>query len=162
MVNVNSSTIQIQSTTSDDNSCRFLYSKKWHSNRPIALFILMNPSKGTEYKIDNTIVNINNFCIDNGFGEFRLVNLFPYMATDSKELNGKHEVGSKENLEIISSNIDECDKIYIAWGTEKKYIRKKRELEKLLVSKVQSSNDLLCWFDNKDGSYPKHLRIISK
>ncbi len=157
----NRSTIEIESMASADQRCRFTYTKIWERNKPKALFILMNPSKGTELKIDNTIVNINNYCVDNGFGSFRIVNLFPFRATDPKELVGNTNIESERNMEVISNSIDEFDVVIIAWGTEKKFIRKKREVEQLLISKALIPSKVLCWQDNKSGDYPKHLRILA-
>lgn len=160
-MNKRSSQIEIVSVVSKDERCRFSYTKTWESDKPKALFILMNPSKGTELKLDNTIVNINNYCVDEGFGAFRIVNLFPLMATNPKELSGNFTLETDRNMKTISDSIDEFDLILIAWGTERKYVQRKREVEELLISKRINPDKILCWVDSEER-YPKHLRILSK
>lgn len=150
--------ILVESVFSDDGRCRFSYTKTWEAAKPKALFILMNPSKGTALKLDNTIVNITNYCVGGGYGSFRIVNLFPYMATDPKELIGNYEAGFEENMQTISESLSSCDRIFIAWGTEKKYVRRKREIERLFVESELASEKIWCWYDAEE--YPKHLRIL--
>jgi hypothetical protein len=65
----------------------------WNSDKPNALFILLNPSKADVLRVDNTFCNIINQSIDLDFGSVTLVNLFPLMATEQKELRGKLELG---------------------------------------------------------------------
>jgi hypothetical protein len=65
----------------------------WNSDKPNALFILLNPSKADVLRVDNTSCNIINQSIDLDFSSVTLVNLFPLMTTEQKELRGKLALG---------------------------------------------------------------------
>ena len=51
-----------------------------------AIFIMMNPSKDNGKKSDQTITNISNFILDNGYNSLTILNLFSYMPTDFKNV----------------------------------------------------------------------------
>jgi hypothetical protein len=154
----NCSTLNVVTEGSEDGKLRFTLQKTWDSNKNKALFVLINPSKGTALKLDNTICNITNIAVDNDFGCFRLVNLFPYMATNPKELSGKLDFGKEQNTIALRDSFNWADVIYIAWGTSKNHITRKREVE-MLLSEFISQKPILCW-KGMNGSYPRHLRII--
>lgn len=155
------STIDIEVDYSEDKTCRFGYTKKWNALKSNATFILMNPSKGTEFKLDNTIVNINNYCIENDFGSFTILNLFPFMATSPSELTTEiRELFSCENKKYIKEKLTQTNDVFIAWGSERKFIKKKKEIEGILNLSQFKSKNIQCW--KKGNDYPKHLRIISK
>lgn len=154
------STIEIEVDYSEDKTCRFGYKKQWNPEKKNATFILMNPSKGTEFKLDNTIVNINNYCVDNDFGSFTILNLFPFRTTSPNDLTAvNRELLNSENNEYIKLKLLLTNDIYIAWGSERKYIAKKRELENILNTNEIQPKNIRCW--KKGNEYPKHLRIIS-
>jgi hypothetical protein len=159
-VHIESIDIQVSAEFSDDKTLRFSLTKTWNSDKPKALFILLNPSKADVVRMDNTFCNIVNQSIDLDFGSVTLVNLFPLMATDSKKLTGKLELGKEENLKIISREIISINDIFIAWGTDNnKYRQRKLEIE--LILKKHGAKNVRCWFD-KNKSHPKHLRIVGK
>ena len=100
-----SSELKVQAKFSKDRTLRFYLEKVWDKNNRKALFILLNPSKATSLKLDNTLCNITNHCIDEDFGQLMLVNLFPFMATNQGELAGNLQKGKTENNEIIGSSL---------------------------------------------------------
>ncbi|ENM0977360.1 DUF1643 domain-containing protein [Vibrio antiquarius] len=155
-----SSKLTVVTNGSNDGKFRFTLEKEWDATKRKALFILLNPSKGTELKLDNSICNIMNYSVEQGFGGFRLVNLFPLMATTTRELTGKLALGKKENDDAIRKSINWADVIYVAWGSGQNYITRKREVENFL-SELASQKKVLCWKD-PNGNYPRHLRILGK
>lgn len=151
--------LKVKAKFSTDRKFRFYLDKIWDEKKPKALFILMNPSKATCLKLDNTLCNIMNHCIDAGYGQMRLVNLFPLMATSPKELSGNLEQKKIENDTEILASLELADTIYVAWGTEDKYKTRKKEVEQMLFH-IQRC-PIKCWKD-ENGQYPKHLRIMGK
>ncbi|GAA6186431.1 DUF1643 domain-containing protein [Aliiglaciecola sp. NS0011-25] len=158
---VDSANIEVKAEFSEDRKLRFTLKKTWDIEEPSALFILLNPSKADVLRMDNTFCNIINQCIDLKFGSVTLVNLFPIMATEQKELKGKLDIGKNENYEVIGRELMTTDTVFIAWGSEhKKYSSRKSEIEHLL-KKCDKKTKILCWFD-ENKNYPKHLRIVGK
>lgn len=158
-MSVTKSTIEITCKFSKDKFFRYYLERKWNADKPKALFILMNPSKGTSLKLDNTICNIVNYCVENGYGAFRIINLFPFMATSPKDLSGNLKLGESENNKITINSIKLANSIYIAWGNEKKYIKRKRKVEEILTLN-KGDKKIYCWQDSRNN-FPKHLRIMS-
>lgn len=151
--------ISVTTEISDDKKLRFLLERTWDKTKPAALFILINPSKASIIKLDNTYCNIVNICVDSGYGSLKLVNLFPLMATNPAELKGSYCLGREENEKIIIREIDLVNDIFIAWGTEDNYKDRKEWFENLLRNSTKKN--VYCWFD-ENGNYPKHLRILGK
>ena len=145
---------------SADRKLRFLLERIWDKTKPSALFILLNPSKASCLKLDNTFCNIVNICVDKGYGSLKLVNLFPIMATDPSKIKSSYDLGKEENEKVILREINSVKDIFIAWGTEDNYKDKKIWFENLLQTHAKNKR-VLCWAD-KDGNYPKHLRIVGK
>lgn len=151
--------IKVSAEFSDNKTLRFLLKKTWNSKKPTALFILLNPSKADVVRVDNTFCNIINQSVDLGYGEVKLVNLYPFMTTEPKELKGNLDLGKDENLEIVNREINSVKDVFIAWGTEhNRYKNRKSEFESMLNN---SNVNVYCWFD-KNSSFPKHLRIVGK
>lgn len=158
---VESVNIHVSAEFSEDKTLRFSLKKVWDSSKPKALFILLNPSKADVVRVDNTFGNIINQSVENGYGSVTLVNLFPLMATEQSELRGKLDLGKEQNSEVVKREVNSINDIFIAWGTESnKYRERKSEFEELLRND-EGGRNIRCWFD-KDGSYPKHLRVIGK
>ena len=156
-----SAEVSVEAEFSDDRKLRYSLTKSWNTDKPKALFILLNPSKADVLKVDNTFGNIINQSIDLGYGSLTLVNLFPFMATDQKELKGKLELGKNENINVIKRELNSTKNVFIAWGSEHhKYKERKSEFEAIFKTHEPDIN-LRCWY-NKEESYPKHLRIVSK
>jgi len=55
-----SAEISVEAEFSDDRKLRYSLTKSWNTNKPKALFILLNPSKADVLKVDNTFGNIIN------------------------------------------------------------------------------------------------------
>ena len=160
-MNSDTQNVIVKSNFCSKNNLRFFLERIWNEELNKALFILMNPSKATTLKLDNTLCNIVNYSIDNNYGSLRLVNLFPTMATNPKDLSGKLKIGQVENNQEIIESIKWADRIFIAWGTDdKKYITRKKEVEEILQKNNVDNKDIFCWKD-KDNKFPKHLRIMS-
>lgn len=153
------SELKVQAKFSKDKTLRFYLEKVWDPRKQKALFILLNPSKATSLKLDNTLCNIMNHCIDEDFGQLMLTNLFPFMATNQAELAGNLNKGKTENNEILKSSIKSADSIYIAWGVGDNYKKRKREIEQILYD--SRAANIKCWFD-KNNKHPMHLRIMGK
>jgi hypothetical protein len=52
---------------------------------------MLNPSKADMLKNDKTVMNVNNFLIDENYGSMTVVNLFAYRATDPKNLKYRND-----------------------------------------------------------------------
>lgn len=88
-------------------------------NNPI-IVIGINPSIATPNSLDMTMKNVDKISLNNGFGSFVMLNIYPKRATNPKELdfvlnNRLH----KENLKAYGwtlSFVGKNPKVWAAWG----------------------------------------------
>lgn len=108
--------------TADFSECgRFRYSltRRW-SDGPICAFAMLNPSKAGAIESDPTVTRTINYAISWGFGALWVYNIYPYIATDPKDMKkamrsmdvtgGK--IGDDKLREIVKAQL-----IVVAWGT---------------------------------------------
>ncbi|WP_195837980.1 DUF1643 domain-containing protein [Tissierella pigra] len=54
---------------------RYLLKKQWSEGKNTAAVIMLNPSKANSLKMDQTVMNVMNYLVDNGFSGMSIVNL---------------------------------------------------------------------------------------
>jgi len=119
---------------------------------PRAVFIMLNPSTADHQKDDPTIRKCIGFCNIWGYGQFTVVNLYAYRATDPKDLKkAGYPVGPDNDLHI-SEAIQSAALVVAAWGAKSRsdraeYVGRTMHPERAL--------QFQCLGHNNDGS-PKH------
>ncbi|MGV8094492.1 MAG: DUF1643 domain-containing protein [Mangrovibacterium sp.] len=103
---------------SDDRKYRFALWRKWDQNKPLVMFIGLNPSTANETDPDPTIRRVTNFAKSWGYGGFYMMNLFAYVTPYPQELiiSDEHIQRNDHMLEHIAA---QCKKIIFAWGSFK-------------------------------------------
>lgn len=148
------SKIQIESADRISNCGKYRYSlsRIWDKNKPVGMFVCMNPSIATAIVSDNTMCNCNNLAVKWGWGGFYIVNLFAYRATDPKEMKNVSDPVGKYNDKIIKETAEKADAIVLAWGNG--------NLERAAdVKKILKGRKLYCLAKNKGGGYKHPGRI---
>lgn len=136
-------------TLSDCGAYRYELSRIWNHDKPLAVFIMLNPSTANITIDDPTITKICKISDFNGFGGIWVVNLFAYRATDPKELLNILDPIGPENLKHISATRSLPGASYVfAWGASK---TAKQQSDKIAAMFPKAK----ALFINKDGS-PKH------
>jgi len=120
----------------------------WDETLPLVMFIGLNPSTADEVKDDHTVKNVGKIAKQNGYGGFYMMNSFPFIATDPKQLVDltNNEINDQALLEVKSK----CDDVVFAWGSFD--IMKKTSRSQQLINMFPDAKALKI---NKDGS-PKH------
>jgi Uncharacterized protein conserved in bacteria len=136
-------------TFSKDKMLRYLLWRVWDESKPLITFIGLNPSIANEVEDDPTIRRITDFSKDWGFGGLYMMNLFPYIATNPKELI--HNVGLLKNHLYLWTFTQHCKVVVFAWGTYNKFKDNREEAD--IVSDMFPYAK--CLSKNADGS-PKH------
>lgn len=103
---------------SDCERYRFQLWRIWDNSKPLILWIMHNPSTADETKDDPTIRRIIGFSKAWGYGGLYVGNMFPYRATDPKELLNKpfSEVAPLENIKHINEMKRKCSEFILAYG----------------------------------------------
>ncbi|EOR19838.1 DUF1643 domain-containing protein [Clostridium sartagoforme] len=171
MIKEYSSTIYNKAIFSEDKNHRYLLERVWDENKAIATVIMLNPSYAGHIKVDNTTSEIINYLVDleldcgDGeiitFGGLKVVNIFSYIVTKSKELKNidYYELFDSYTDNEIVKAFEESKIIIIAWGKEDKklYRERKNKIRSLLKQKY---SDKVFYFINPDGSPSSHPSIM--
>jgi len=112
---------------STDRNYRYALWRIWNEDKPLVMFIGLNPSTANEREDDPTIRRVMRFAYDHGHGGFFMMNLFawvtPYphvLETTKDALGDADEWLEKVNLK--------CETVCFCWGAfgepkDRQYIR---------------------------------------
>lgn len=112
---------------SDDRLYRYALWRIWNENKPLVMFIGLNPSTAAEREDDPTIRRVTRFAYDHGYGGFYMMNLFAFVSPHPHVLETtKDALGDNDEwLEKINLK---CESICFCWGAfgdpkDRQYIR---------------------------------------
>lgn len=133
------------------SSCRKYRYKLWRiwdNTLPLVMFIGLNPSTADEVKDDNTISNVGKIAKQNNYGGFYMMNSFPFVSTDPKQLTDltNNNINDQALLEVKNK----CTDVVFAWGSFD--VMKKTGRDQQLINMFPNAKALKI---NKDRS-PKH------
>lgn len=104
---------------SEDGKYRFQLWRIWDESKPLVLWVMHNPSTADANKDDPTIRRCMGFTKSwTGYGGFYVGNLFPYRATNPKELLGKsiEEIAPLDSIKHSLEMMKKCDLKIFAYG----------------------------------------------
>lgn len=118
----------------------------WDKEKPMVMFIGLNPSTANETGNDKTISRLIGFARSMNFGGMYMTNLFERVDKNPSGLKGYLDfISENENLFNIRKL---CDKVVFCWGAFKVAKQRAEEVIKLFP-------DAYCFGFNDDGT-PKH------
>lgn len=123
---------------------RFVLSRVWDQDKPVAMCIGLNPSTANSEDNDQTISRLTGSLRHLGFGGLNMTNLYTLISTDPKALHG-HPDPAKGNdiwLPMVALNSQE---IIFCWGGFKQAKHRAKKL-------VEMFPDAKCFGKTKDGS----------
>lgn len=142
---------------SNCNNYRYQLWRIWDPNRPLVLFVMLNPSTADHTKDDPTIRRCTGFAKSWGYGGFYVGNLFAYRSTDPKQLYNAHFPIGDDNYTHLQEMSLKCDKIVLAYGNS--------HLVKQLITAGHRDCfkewELFCIDQSADGT-PKHPLYLPK
>lgn len=121
--------------------------------RGVVSFIMLNPSTADALQDDPTIRRCIGFAKSWGFNTLSVRNLFPWRATDPKELLKAEDAagGDRGDTELTSALT--ADMVVVAWGANVPF---KRDVEIMdIFSTVAPMVPIYCLGKTKNGS-PRH------
>lgn len=156
MVYTEKKTIESNAVMADNDHYRYRLTRIWDTSKEVVGVIMLNPSKATSLKSDQTIMNLINYLVDKEYGGVDIVNMYAYMCRDPKQLKYRDQTFELLNNDYITKVAHERNIFIIAWR-HKENIRRKREIETLLLP---YASKLKC-FEDKEGKSPRHPLLIS-
>ena len=136
------------------SSCRkyrYALYRIWDENKPLIMFIGLNPSTANENDDDPTIRRVKRFARDWGYGGVFMMNLFAFITPYPEKLMMYSDpIGNNDDwLKEIS---EKCEDVVFAWGSFKEATERAKDVSK------QFTNALALRV-NMDGS-PAHPLYI--
>lgn len=110
--------VRAHATFGRDKKTRFFLAREWNPMLPRLAACMVNASRADSECDDPSVRKMQSFARSWGFGSVSVVNVFPLVATNPKELRGRVETAeeSMTNLQFILSAAERCDMFVCAWG----------------------------------------------
>jgi hypothetical protein len=109
---------------------RYLLWRRWDPSRPVANFLMLNPSTADELKLDPTCARARAYAEDWGYGALIVTNIFGWRSTDPKALRRvKDPVGPGNDAAIVRA-AREAQLVVCAWGNHG--LERSRQVRELL------------------------------
>ena len=95
---------------------RYLLWRRWDAARPVANFLMLNPSTADEFKLDPSCTRARLYAERWGYGALIVTNLFGWRATDPAEMKTAREPVGRANDAAIARAACEAAIVVCAWG----------------------------------------------
>lgn len=107
----------------DREQYRYRLSRVWDPERPVVLFLMMNPSTADPYVDDRTVYRCRSFAEKWGFGTLLVGNTFAYRCTDQKRLLEVDDPVGPENDRHLIEMARQASLIVFAYGSPHRKLR---------------------------------------
>ncbi len=122
------------------SSCRrwrYLLWRRWDERKPVANFLMLNPSTADEVKLDPTCSRARDYAQRWGFGGLYVTNVFSWRATDPKVMKSVKDPVGRGNDAAIVRAAKQSAIVVCAWGNHGGFLGRSRQvLEKLRANGI--------------------------
>jgi hypothetical protein len=101
------------------SSCRrwrYLLWRRWDERKPVANFLMLNPSTADEVRLDPSCTRARRYAERWGYGALIVTNLFGWRATDPDEMKAARDPIGRGNDRAILAAAREAAIVVCAWG----------------------------------------------
>jgi hypothetical protein len=114
---------------------RTLLWRRWDASKPVANFLMLNPSTADELKLDPTCARARDYAERWGYGALMVTNIFAFRNTDPDQMKAaKDPVGPSNDAAIVRA-AKESAIVVCAWGNHGAYLDRSSQVRKLLKGK---------------------------
>ncbi len=135
-------------TLSACRTYRYTLERMWYDERPLVMFIGLNPSIADESIDDRTTVRCMRFAGAWGFGGLIMTNLFGYRSTDPRGLRKAPDPVGPENDAHLVRSASRAHTVIAAWGNDGAYMGRCEHVASLVPR-------LFCLGVTREG-HPRH------
>lgn len=147
---------EASATFSPDRSYRYALTRRWDPTKPLAVWVMCNPSTADAFDVDPTIRRVISFSRAWQAGGLLVVNLFALRSTDPKVLYSHADPVGADNDAVIawwlSIDAEPVGPVIAAWGVHGQHQGRAAQVASLLEARKVRP---LCLGVTKDG-HPKH------
>jgi len=101
------------------SSCRrwrYLLWRRWDEEKPVANFLMLNPSTADENQLDPSCNRARDFAERWGYGTLIVTNLFAWRATDPEMMKAAQDPVGRSNNQAILRAARQAAIVVCAWG----------------------------------------------
>jgi hypothetical protein len=127
--------IVVGATGAEFSPCRrwrYLLWRRWDERKPVANFLMLNPSTADEHQLDPTCSRARNYAERWGYGGLIVTNVFGWRATDPNAMKAvKDPVGPGNDAAIVRA-AKEAEIVVCAWGNHGSFLNRSFDVKSLL------------------------------
>jgi len=101
---------------------RTLLWRRWDASKPIANFLMLNPSTADERILDPTCARARDYARRWGYGALLVTNVFAWRATDPGELRAAADPVGAGNDAAILRAASKAQLVVCAWGNHGRHL----------------------------------------
>jgi hypothetical protein len=111
---------------------RYLLWRRWDEAKPLANFLMLNPSTADEVKLDPSCTRARLYAERWGYGGLLVTNLFGWRATDPDEMKAAKDPVGPGNDRAIVAAAREAAMVLCAWGNHGAHLERSARVKSLL------------------------------
>lgn len=111
---------------------RYLLWRRWDAAKPLANFLMLNPSTADEVKLDPSCTRARLYAERWGYGGLIVTNLFGWRATDPGEMKAVTDPVGPGNDRAIVAAAREAAIVVCAWGNHGAHLGRSVAVRSLL------------------------------
>ena len=111
---------------------RYLLWRQWDAAKPLANFLMLNPSTADETNLDPTCARARDYAERWSFGALLVTNVFSWRASDPREMKAaRNPVGIGNDAAILRA-AKQAQLVVCAWGNHGRYLERSSAVQRLL------------------------------
>jgi len=111
---------------------RYLLWRQWDPTKPVANFLMLNPSTADEHKLDPTCARAREYAERWGYGGLIVTNIFAFRNTSPKLMRASADPVGPGNDAAILRAAKEADLVVCAWGNHGLHQERSAQIRKIL------------------------------
>lgn len=111
---------------------RYLLWRRWDAAKPVANFLMLNPSTADELKLDPSCTRARNYAERWGYGGLIVTNIFGWRATDPKVMKSVKDPVGRGNDAAIVRAAREAKLVVCAWGNHGEHLGRGERVAQML------------------------------
>jgi hypothetical protein len=111
---------------------RYLLWRQWDPAKPVANFLMLNPSTADEHKLDPTCSRAREYAERWGYGGLIVTNIFAFRNTNPKLMRAEEDPVGPGNDAAIARAAKEAAIVVCAWGNHGRHQERSSQIRKLL------------------------------
>lgn len=135
---------------------RYLLWRRWDAAKPVANFLMLNPSTADEVKLDPTCARARDYAERWGYGALIVTNIFAFRNTNPNRMKAaKDPVGPGNDAAIVRA-ARESGIVVCAWGNHGSFLERSLAVRALL-NKSNIKPHVLRVNANGEPAHPLYL-----